>query len=329
MTRILPFTLILITLTLTSNWINGQELPPVRTVSKKHVHLLTIGNSFTRNATRYLADLAKASGIRLTHRAISVGGASLQLHAEKALVYEREPSDPNGLYANGRSLQQELANDTWDYVTIQQASIKSHNIETFRPFASQLQSIVSQYASNAELLIHQTWAYRVDDPRFSIRSNDLGEPKTQAAMYKELSIAYATIAEELGIRRIPVGDAFFQADTEPRFGFRPDPLFDVKQAKYPVLPNQDKSLHVGWRWQVQQTQPQKWGLRIDGHHANAAGEYLGSCVWYEVLFEESCIGNTFMPEGIDVHYAIFLQVFAHRAAVTASKARATAPIFPK
>ena len=105
-------------------------------------------------------------------------------------------------------------------------------------------------------------------------------------MYKELSIAYETIADELGIRKIPVGDAFF-ADTDPRYGFRPDPLFDVNEAKYPILPNQNKSLHVGWRWQRPQNQPEKWLLHIDGHHANAAGEYLGSCVWYEVLFPTS------------------------------------------
>ena len=46
------------------------------------------------------------------------------------------------------------------------------------------------------------------------------------------------VAKELGIRRIPVGDAFFAADTDPKWGYKPDPKFDPKSAKPPMLPDQ-------------------------------------------------------------------------------------------
>jgi hypothetical protein len=52
---------------------------------------------------------------------------------------------------------------------------------------------------------------------------------------------------------------------------------------------------------------------MDGHHANAAGEYLGACVFYETLFHENVVGNAFVPPGIDAEYAGFLQKTAHVA----------------
>ena len=52
---------------------------------------------------------------------------------------------------------------------------------------------------------------------------------------------------------------------------------------------------------------------MDGHHASVAGEYLGGCVFYEVLFGETVVGNTFIPPGLDAAYARFLQETAHKA----------------
>ena len=52
---------------------------------------------------------------------------------------------------------------------------------------------------------------------------------------------------------------------------------------------------------------------MDGHHANAAGEYLGACVFYEVLFGDCAVGNTFVPSNLDPAYAKFLQESAHQA----------------
>lgn len=274
------------------------------------VRLLTIGNSFSANATKYLGNLATAAGHKLIHRSIVVGGASMQLHAEKAQKHERDPKDKDGLYANGKSLKEQLAMDRWDFVTIQQASIKSHDLATYRPHAAWLRDYVKQHAPHAELLVHQTWAYRRDDPRFSPKSPKPGEPTTQEAMYQQLTNAYRTIASELGVRRIPVGDAFWRADTDPKWGFQPDTKFDPKSAKEPALPDQTHSLHVGWRWNKKDG---KTTLGMDGHHANTAGEYLGGCVFYEVLFAESVVGNTFVPKGIDAAYARFLQETAHEA----------------
>jgi hypothetical protein len=283
----------------------------------KTVRLLTIGNSFSRNATRFLKDLAGAGGHTLVHTSIVVGGGSLELHSERALVHERDPADKAALYANGRSLKQELTAEPWDYVTIQQASIKSHDLATYRPHAARLAEIVHRYAPQAKLLVHETWAYRADDPRFTPKPNDAeaktetNEPTTREEMYEGLSSAYRTIAIELDAELIPVGDAFHLADSDDKWGFRTDAQFDSAAARYPKLPKQTHSLHVGWQWKKQADG--RPALKMDGHHANMAGEYLGACVFYEVLFDESPVGNRFVPAGLDHDYGLFLQQTAHRA----------------
>jgi len=222
------------------------------------------------------------------------------------------------LYTNGRDLVANLTAEKWDYVTIQQASIKSHDFATYQPYAGILRDYVAKHAPQAKLLIHQTWAYRKDDPRFTKPSDKPGEPKTQEEMYRGLTAAYDKIAAELGGKVIPVGDALFMADTDATWGYQTDTSFDPKTAKQPALPNQKHSLHVGWRW-VKSKDGKKTTLGMDGHHANTAGEYLGACVWYEVLFGESAVGNSYIPKGFDASYARFLQEMAHKTVQARAK----------
>lgn len=236
----------------------------------------------------------------------------MEVHWKKIEANEKDAEDKAGLYGM-RSLRTELAAEAWDFVTIQQASIKSHDVDTYRPFAAQLQAYVKKHAPKAELLLHQTWAYRSDDPRFAPKEPKV-EPSTQEAMYQGLRSAYGAIAKELGVRLLPVGDAFWMAERDPAWGFKPDGKFDRKSAVHPALPDQAHSLHVGWTWS-----PLKDGqrtLQYDGHHAGVAGEYLGACVWFEVLFGESPVGNAFVPKGVTAEEAAYLQKTAHRALLT-------------
>lgn len=272
----------------------------------KTVRLLTIGNSFSANATRHLKDLAKAGGHTLIHNSLVIGGSSFQVHADKTKAEGKAR-----LYTNGKDLVVNLTADRWDYVTIQQASIKSHDFSTYQPYAGFLRDLIVKHAPQAKLLIHQTWAYRVDDPRFAVKEPKPGEPRTQEEMYRGLTAAYNRLATDFGAKIIPVGDAFFRADTDAKWGFKPDPKpFDAKSAKQPELPMQTHSLHVGWRW-AKSKDGKKTALGMDGHHANLAGEYLGACVWYEVLFGESPVGLAFIPKGLDAEFARFLQETAH------------------
>ncbi len=302
-------------LSLGLGWYTASAADTTPKDATKTVRLLTIGNSFSRNATHFLSELAKAGGNELIHQPIVVGGASLELHATKALAHERDRKDEMGLYSNGLSLKDMLRAERWEFVTIQQASIKSHDIGTYRPFAAHLNDYVRQHAPHAKLLLHQTWAYRRDDPRFMRPATKAGEPATHEAMYRGLAEAYRTIARELDTGLIPVGDAFYWADTDPQWGYRVDTKFDFEAAHSPALPDQAHSLHIGWRWQRSTEGAMR--LSMDGHHANIAGEYLGACVWYETLFGENPVGSAFVPSTITPDYARFLQEAAHRAVMQA------------
>jgi hypothetical protein len=283
----------------------------------KTVRLLTIGNSFSGNATHFLGNLAKSGGNVLVHQPMSIGGAAMDVHWAKIQANEKDPKDPAGLYGT-QSLVSTLETGEWEFVTIQQASIKSHDVDSYRPFAAQLQRYVKTHAPKAELLLHQTWAYRCDDPRFAPKTPKV-EPSTREAMYTSLSSAYLTIAKELGVRMIPVGDAFHIADSDPEWRYKPDSNFDRETAVAPALPDQTHSLHVGYRWST--AKDGKKVLGMDGHHAGVAGEYLGACVFYEVLFKESAIGNSFVPKDLKPEDAKFLQGVAHRAVAAAEAAK--------
>jgi len=282
--------------------------PAVKGAQPKTVRLLNVGNSFSYNATHYLNDLVQAAGHRLVHQHASMGGATLAQHYEKYQRHAQDPTDAKGLYADKRSLAEKLEAERWDFVTIQQASFHSFDLTTYRPYAKELCKVIKKHAPQAEILMHQTWAYRCDDPWFQGKGKP-GQPESQEAMYRSLTTAYETIAGELGLRLIPCGDAMYRADTDPVWGYKPDKTFDFQAVQSPSLPDQTHSLHVGWHWK-------KGKLEMDGHHANMAGEYLGACVFFEVLYEQSVVGNSFIPKGLDVDYARFLQQTAHRAVET-------------
>lgn len=281
---------------------------PAATQPAKHVKLLAIGNSFSGNATKFLPDIVKASGNALTFGHASIGGCSLKRHWGHAEAFEANPDDPNGRPYTGPdkkkvSLRELLTKEPWDYVTIQQFSFESHNIDTYRPYAGLLAAYVRKHAPTAKLLVHETWAYRADDPRFK-------RGMTQQQMYDGLRRAYATIAGEIGAAGVlPVGDAFWRAQRDPAWQFAgPDPNFDYAKPQPPKLPDQTHSLHVGHTWKDVKG---KQSLAMDGHHANAAGQYLGAAVWFEVLYGQSVVGNAFVPKGVKPADVAFLQRVAH------------------
>lgn len=277
---------------------------------QKTVRLMTIGNSFSQDATYFLDELAAADGNLLMLKTANIGGSPMQLHWDKSQLHEKDPADKNGVYGSGKGLKEILSDGPHDFVTIQQRSLSSHDVATYRPYAAHLQEYVKKYSPGSELLLHETWAYRVDDPRFAVKEPKAGEPKTQREMYEMLAQSYRTIAKELGVRIIPVGDAFHAADSDAKWGYRPDSKFDLKTAAPPTLPDQLHSLHVGRKWN--KSADGKNSLSMDGHHASTAGRYLGACVWYEVLFQTTCVGNKFTA-GLDGDYARYLQETAHAA----------------
>ena len=280
--------------------------------SDRVVRVLTVGNSFSRNASTYLKELAADAGYDLVMGHADIGGCWLGKHWAAVEAAEANPDDPAGkpysvTVGNEhvmRSLKEMLTDQKWNFVTIQQASLMSVDLSTYEPYARKLRDYIKKYAPQAEVLIHETWAYRCDEPGFG--SNG----KSEENMYKALSLAYRSVASELGLRMMPVGDAFYAADTDPIWGYKPADV-DSEHATYPDLPNQTNSLHVGWYWA--RNGQGKQVLVQDCHHANANGCYLAGCIWYEVVFNRNVLDNKYVPSDVTPAAAGFLRRVAHRA----------------
>ncbi|HEY5892443.1 MAG TPA: DUF4886 domain-containing protein [Chthoniobacterales bacterium] len=297
--------------------------PNARQTIVRSAKLLTIGNSFADNATAYLPGIAKAEGKELTIFRANLDGTSMQDHVAHLKAFEANPNDPKGSPylslpdpVTGKrryiSLHDVLESDRWTYVTIQQVSSMSYRRETYEPAAGVLIAYIHKHAPQAEILVHQTWAYRGD-------GNVFADGKlTPEAMYQQLRSAYNELAEDYDLRIIPCGDAFYSARKTLRWTFKfPDPNFDYQHPEPGQLPDQTGSLYNGWMWTRDGGKPR---LRLDARHANPAGRYLGAAVFYEILYKQPP-SRAFCPSILQPEDTETLRAVAH-ASVLASKRKA-------
>ena len=98
--------------------------------------ILSIGNSFSQDAHRYLSRLARREGVALKAVNLYIGGCSLRQHYLNMLDdiadYDFEfNGEKTGIK---ESIKEALASDDWDIVTLQQASNFSPNYQTYTPY---------------------------------------------------------------------------------------------------------------------------------------------------------------------------------------------------
>lgn len=253
------------------------------------MNIFSIGNSFSRNAHTFLDEIAANAECDLTLLNAYIGGCSLERHMYHFDAYNKAHDDPEGspyLISNscGISLRQCLQLKKWDIVTIQQASPLSIVPESFHPHGDRLVAAIQKYAPQAEIVVHQTWAYR-DDSDFWGRK-DFSTNK----MFRQLRETYHAFCHENAFRMIPSGDAFQKARLSKKWG---PPILPNAPTATPAI----RSLHSE-----------------DKFHANDHGCYLIGCVWLETLFGKDARSLTYHPETVLEEDAILLRAFAHQAA---------------
>ena len=278
----------------------------VKTAKRKTVKLLTIGNSFADNAVKYLAKIAQKQGDTLVLGRANLGGCPMDRHwdnfTKNVKIYKYKKKK--------YSLKEMFKMKKWDVVTIQQLSWKSYERNTYEPYAGNLIANIKKYAPQAEIVVHQTWAYRIDHPFFVKKGATLNQEK----MFKDLTENYIWLAGKYNLRIFPSGTAMQTCREKQPVKYKfPDSGFNYKKPQYPKLPNQDGSMIIGWRWRKDKNG--KTTLRLDGIHANVRGEYLQGCLWYEMLFGKNCENVKYIPQGISAKDAAFLRKIAHATAV--------------
>jgi len=171
------------------------------------MNVLSIGNSFSQDATRYLHKIAKADGVNLTSINIHIGGCSLFRHFKNM----KGNRDDYNLAMNGEdtcfmvTMKEALISREWDVVTIQQVSQCSPKYETFTPYLSELCAYIREHAPKAKIYLQQTWAYENGSKRLC---EELCY-ETHEQMFSDIEASYKKAAEEIkadGI--IPSGEMF-------------------------------------------------------------------------------------------------------------------------
>jgi len=294
--------------------------------------LLTIGNSFSGYPLSNLPALAKAGGKTLVLGQANPGGCTLARHASYLAAALADPADPKGrLYKNSQvfnrpgqdtvSLPEALSAQPWDVVTIHQASFDSYKPETYHPAIDQIIAAIHKYAPQAEIVLQETWVYRVDHPFFQGKDGF-----NQEKMYEGILATYHQLADANGFRIIPTGDAMELARKSPHWTFVPDKNFDFKNPPAGQLPQGSASLWAGWSLAKNKAGEAK--LVLDGKHPSTAGKYLAAVVWYETLFNADSAPVGYLPSGLSAEDAAELRGYADEA-VKAERARAAKPVVAK
>ncbi len=271
----------------------------------KELRLLVIGNSFSRNATLYLPQLAAEGGHKLVIRKAEISGSPLKKHWDAVEAAEANPDDPKGRPYGGKSLKMLLMDGEWDIITMQQASTQSAYPESYYPYINHLYNFIKKFQPNAEIVIHQTWPYREDAKYFSkITAEE--RAKNAPEMWEKSRAAYHKAAKEFNMRIIPTGDAFWTVSSDPNWKFVRDTDYNFENPVYPELPNEKNSLNAGYSW----TKSKK--LKLDANHASPAGSYLGALTWYSFLFRESPVNLKFVPDNVPEDFAKHLRETASK-----------------
>lgn len=232
----------------------------------KPLRVLCIGNSFTLSLQGFWPNVARECGTPLQYAIMYIGGCELARHARNIDIAATNACyRPYAIYQDycgrrhaGRrsNIQEMLAAEKWDVVTIQQASHESWRWESYPRPTKRLVEKIRELAPQARIVVQQTWSYANTDGR--IRDPKTGGPGTwgfdQTGMYDRLARNYDRIAGEYGFEVIRTGEAV------QRY-----------RALLPVADPKDDVV----------------GAPDDPIHLNHLGEFLQALVWQRFFFPES------------------------------------------
>ena len=185
---------------------------------QKTVRILAIGNSFSQDAVeQYLHELAEAEGISTIIGNMFIGGCSLERHVKNArdnapaYAYRKIGTDGKKRERGKMSLETVLADEDWDYVSLQQASPFSGMYETYEASLPELiEYVKARLPKKTKLMLHQTWAYASTSRHSGFKNYNCN----QLTMYQAIADAVKKAAKANKIKIvIPSGTAIQNART--------------------------------------------------------------------------------------------------------------------
>lgn len=152
---------------------DGTLKTTVNATVPEEIKILAIGNSFSVDAMEYLYQMLKSAGVKkITLGNLYYGGCALDQHYS----FARSDSASYKYYKNttgswstraDTKMSYGLADEKWDYITMQQSSKTSGLANSYGKILTNLVDHVKKACPDATLIWHQTWAYQQDSTHSS------------------------------------------------------------------------------------------------------------------------------------------------------------------
>lgn len=226
----------------------------------KTQNILSIGNSFSTDATAYLHQIAARADIGTLVVNLYIGGCSLQSHWENIKHNRRDYTyEKNGLSTGEKvAIKSVLLQEDWDIITLQQASRYSGLSDSYRPYIDNIYNYFTELCPASEIVIHQTWAYEKDSTHEGFANYNYDQER----MYQSLCAAYQRVCNLFRLRLIPCGDSVQSVRARSPFIYENGGI----------------------------------SLCRDGFHLDKFyGRYLAAATWFEFLLKGNILENDFIP----------------------------------
>jgi hypothetical protein len=181
------------------------------------VKILAIENSFSEDAIeQHLSPLVRAEGLEVIICNMYIGGCSIDRHVENLRgnkpEYRYRKFDVDGKMTEkwNYTLETVLAEEDWDYVSLQQVSQNSGMPESYKQLPELVEFVKARVPEDAVLMFHQTWAYAPGSNHGGFVNYD----RDQMKMYQAIVNTVNQEAPKVGIKLIvPSGTAVQNART--------------------------------------------------------------------------------------------------------------------
>lgn len=260
---------------------NRQTINQVQPSKDSVIKILAIGNSFSDDAImHYLYDLAKAGGYKVILGNLYIGGAPLELHVKNVLANK----------------------DAYTYWKIGIDGKKTQTPKTSiaTGLADEKWDYISFQQASPKSGLYETYVEPLP-VLFNYVKEKATNPKVKYIWHQ--TWAYAQNSTHKGFA------SYHNSQMEMYNG-----IMNASQKVMKLLPF-DILVPAGTAIQNART---KLGdvLCRDGYHLDLnIGRYTASCVWYETIFKQNVVGNSFKPEKVSPADALVGQEAAHKAVI--------------
>lgn len=249
------------------------------------IDVLMVGNSWNYYYVQELYGLATAAGVDMRVCNAYYSGCPMDKHynwwqnGESHYQYFETYTDGRKEKGNGVSLEWCLVQREWDVITLNLGGSEMRTKPTEEviayniPFAESLFGYFGESFPDADLYMHQTWAYELGYTKYN-GAFTIDTVEEQMAYTQKTRDVVTAICEATGVERINTGDAwelYRAACTEQG-------IENNLCARLGNNNNQGDKSHDG---------------DIGG------GQYLNACVWFEVLTGLDCRDTTYVPHYSD------------------------------